>query len=124
MIADADEPFAHVVSDILKRVRFSTTSSTSIAYALQELQSSTYELVILDDYWEGLNTIQIISQIKQQSTAGVIVISSALSSIAEEAYLAAGALACVPKYAKDLPSLLIKIIAITEDISSDLIAGS
>ncbi|WP_240155197.1 response regulator [Chitinophaga sp. Cy-1792] len=124
MIADADETFANVVSAILQGVRFIPCTSTSIEYALQELQSSPYELVILDDYWEGYDILEIISRIKQQSSAAIVIISSALSNTAEAKYLEAGAMACVPKNEKDLSSLLIKIIAITANISSDLLAGS
>ncbi|RAJ79918.1 response regulator receiver domain-containing protein [Chitinophaga dinghuensis] len=113
LVIDSDVVFGQAFKSALERVHFSVNLQQDADSALQLLHHHNYDLIILDSFWDPTSVEELVASIRNRCSAPIIVYATAgIGEIANKCRKA-GAAAYLVKNSKDIPSLLVKIIALT-----------
>ncbi|MBV8253798.1 MAG: response regulator [Chitinophaga sp.] len=113
LVIDSDVVFGQSLKSALERVHFGVNLQQDADLALQQLQHHSYDLIILDSFWNHATVDSLVTTIR--NTCEAIVIVCATIGFAEVANRCrkAGAAAYLVKNSNDISSLLVNIIAHT-----------
>ncbi len=113
LVIDNDPVFGQAFKCALERVHFSVNLQQDADNALQLLQNQSYDLIILDSFWESTNAEALVTSIRNNCATPIVVYAAAGFGDIANKCRKAGAAAYLVKNSKDISSLLVNIIAFT-----------